>query len=96
MNVLKESDVLRIMREEWNRKISLLTEEKIDIDVKAKVKKKESEKIVISPELKVLHSKSGIRYTVDSISPNEVILRTPEGDLFNVTTAALEDEYEVA
>lgn len=95
MKVLKESDILRIMREEWNKKVFSLQEKKIELDVKAKVKKG-TEKIVISPELKVLHSKSGIRYTVDSIGPKEVILRTPEGKLFNVTTKALEDEYEVA
>ena len=95
MKALKESDVLRIMREEWNKKVSLLKEEKNELDLKAKVKKG-VEKIVISPELKVMHSKSGIRYTIDSVSPKQIILRTPEGESFNIPAETLEDEYEVA
>lgn len=95
MKNLKEADVLRIMREEWKRKISLLSEDKTDIDVKIKFKKG-TEKIVISKDLKVVHAESGIRYTIDSVSPSEIILKTPEGEKFNITPKDLEDDYEVA
>jgi len=93
MKTLTESDVLRIMREEWDKKIAQLSET-IDVVMTAKVGKGKKE-TVISPELKVLHKKSGIRYTVDSVGPKDIILRTPEGETFLIDAKTLEDEYEL-
>jgi hypothetical protein len=93
MKTLTEEDVLRVMREEWAKKVAKLAET-VDIAMTAKVGKGDS-KIVISPELKVLHTKSGIRYTVDSVGPRDVILRTPENDKFLVDKETLEAEYEL-
>jgi hypothetical protein len=93
MKTLTEADVLRIMREEWDNKVNQLAET-IDVALTAKLGKGD-EKIVISPELKVLHKKSGIRYTVDSVGPRDCILRTPEGETFLVDATTLEQEYEL-
>jgi len=93
MKNLTESDIIRIFREEWELKVNRLSEE-IDVALKAKVGGKE-EKHVISPELKILHKKSGIRYTVDSVSPKDCVLRTPEGKTFLVDAETLESEYEL-
>jgi hypothetical protein len=93
MKNLTESDIIRIFREEWELKVNRLSEE-IDVTLKAKVGGKE-EKQVISPELKILHKKSGIRYTVDSVSPKDCVLRTPEGKTFLVDAETLEREYEL-
>ena len=109
MKTLEETDILRIMREEWDRKISsLVTERKqkhgdkkkqpkkskhVDLDIKVKVD--DQVKSVISPELRVMHSPSRIKYTVDAVTPRELILREPEGEKFMVDTNTLEDEYEV-
>lgn len=93
MKILTENDVLRVMREEWDKKVAMLAET-IDVALTAKVGKS-GEQTVISPELKVLHKKSGIRYTVDSVGPKDVILRTPEDEKFLVDAATLENEYEL-
>jgi len=89
---LTEADVLRVMREEWNAKVSHLAEQ-IDMVMVSKVGKKEGE--VLSPELKVKHKESNLRYTIDSVGPRDVILRTPEGEQFLVSKEQLEDEYRL-
>lgn len=87
---LIEQDIIDIMREEWQIKITNLRE---TIDLLFKTK--EGEKILLSPELKLIHTKSGIRYTVTSVGPKDVILRTPEGEEFIVDAEILEKEYEL-
>jgi len=92
MRALKEIDVIRIMREEWDKKVSALSET-IDIKMNSKIDKKTGVQTVVTPELKVRHKKSQIRYTVSSVGPRDVILRTPEGENFLVDAETLEDEY---
>jgi hypothetical protein len=92
MKNLEEEEVLRIMREEWAAKVKALSEE-VDLTFKTKVDGKESE--VISPDLKVRHKKSQILYTVVSVGPQDIILKTPEGEDFLLDKDTLEDEYEL-
>jgi hypothetical protein len=89
---LTEEDIIRVMREEYDLKLKRLREH-VDLTFKAKVDGEE--KSLISPELKILHKTSGIRYTVDSVAPEDVILRTPEGEKFIVDRQELEKEYEI-
>lgn len=93
MRTLQEADIIRIMREEWDKRIAALTE-KVDLTLNAKTKDG-GEQLIISPELKVMHKDSGIRYTVDSVGPRDVILRTPEGEKFLVDKETLEAEYHL-
>lgn len=93
MKTLTETDILRIMREEWNTKVQNLSEA-IDVNLTSKVAK-DGEKIILSPELKILHKKSGIRYTIDSVGPQDCILRNPEGETFIVDADELQNEYEL-
>lgn len=93
MRTLQEADVIRIMREEFDRRLAALTEE---IDVTMTTKVDGQDKPALSPELKVMHKTSGIRYTVDSVGPRDVILRTPEGEKFLVDQGELEQEYELS
>lgn len=95
MRTLTEADVIRVMREEWDKRIAALAET-INVTLNAKTGDDGSEQLVISPELKVMHKDSGIRYTVDSVGPRDVILRTPEGEKFLVDKESLEQEYELA
>ncbi len=88
---LTEADVLRVMREEWNARVAALSEQ-IDMVMTTKVGD-EGNVEVLSPELKVKHKESQIRYTIDSVGPRDVILRTPEGETFLVDKTALESEY---
>jgi len=94
MKNLTEADVIRIMREEWDKKVATLAET-VDIALNSKTGDGSGEKPVLSPELKVMHKKSGIRYTVDSVGPRDLILRTPEDDKFIVDKETLESEYEL-
>ena len=91
--VLDEADVIRTMREEWDKRVSGLNEE-VEIAMKSKVGA-DGEKMIISPELKVRHKKSQLRYTVSSVGPRDVILRTPEEEEFLVDASELEKEYEL-
>jgi hypothetical protein len=93
IKTLCESDVIRIMREEWDKMVLALNE---TVEVKMTSPKViGDDDSIVSPELKVLHKNSGIRYTVDSVSNKDVILRTPEGKKFLVDQTTLETEYEL-
>ena len=89
---LTEADVLRVMREEWNAKVAKLAEQ-IDMVMTSKIGNNPAD--VLSPELKVKHKGSQIRYTINSVGPRDVILRTPEGETFLVSKETLEAEYEL-
>jgi hypothetical protein len=93
MKSLQEADVLRVMREEWGARVKALSEQ-IDMVMTSKIGKK-GEAEVLSPELKVKHKDSQIRYTIESVGPRDVILRTPEGETFLVSKETLENEYEL-
>jgi hypothetical protein len=90
MKNLSEADVIRIMGEEWDKKIKRLSEE-VSIALDGEIKGD-----IVSPELKILHKNSGIRYTVDSVGPRDAILRTPEGEQFIVDKDELQQNYELA
>lgn len=92
MKKLKEEDVIRLMREEWNAKLQALSEN-VDAILKGKVGGKE--KFLISPDLKLRHKKSQFLYTVVSVGPRDTILQAPEGKQFLVDKDTLEDEYEI-
>lgn len=92
MKNLQEEDIIRIMREEWQAKISALSEE-VDLAFKAKIDGENKE--VISQDLKIRHKKSQLLYTVVSVGPKDIILKTPEGEEFLLDKDTLEDEYEL-
>lgn len=92
MKPLTEADIIEIFREEWDHRVRALSEE-IDVVLSAPTVGGDS-KIILAPELKVRHKESGIRYTVDSVSPREVVLRTPENETFLVDAQELE-AYEL-
>jgi hypothetical protein len=94
MKFLTDKDVIRIINEEWNKRLECFIET-LDVTTKVDVDKDGEKEIVISPELKVIHKKSGFRYTVDSVGPRSVILRTPENETFIVDNETLEKEYEL-
>jgi hypothetical protein len=93
MKALQENDVIRAMREEWAARIGALREQ-VDVVMNSKVGK-EGDVPVISPGLKVMHKKSGIRYTVTSVGPRDVILKTPEGEDFLVDGPEFESAYKL-
>jgi hypothetical protein len=92
MKKLKESDVIKLMREEWTAKLSRLSET-VDATFKGKVDGKE--KTLIAPDLKLRHKKSQFLYTVVSVGVDDVILKTPEGEQFLIDKHELEKDYEI-
>jgi hypothetical protein len=92
MKKLKDEDILRIMREEWDVKLSKLSET-VDAVLKGKVDGKD--KTLIDTDLKLRHKKSQFLYTVVSVGPRDVILKTPEGKQFIVDKNELEQNYEI-
>jgi hypothetical protein len=94
MRTLKEEDIIRLMREEWARGVAALTE-KVDMVLNAPVEKGGDELPVLSPQLKVRHKASQLRYTIASVGPRDVILLTPEGEKFIVDGADFEDAYQL-
>lgn len=93
MKTLTEADVIRVMREEWDAGVAALTEQ-IDMVMRSKVDGNDKEP-VLSPELKVKHKKSQIRYTISSVGPRDIILRTPEGEEFLIDQEELEQNYQL-
>ena len=93
MKTLTEADIIRVMREEWDGRVNMLTEA-LDAVMTAKVEDKDMP--VLTPELKVMHKKSRIRYTICSVGPRDCILRTPEGKTFLVDAQTMENDYEIA
>jgi len=89
---LKNDDIVRIIREEWDRKYLQLCE-KMDVHVK---QNGETQKDVVSVGLKVKKSNTKQLYTVRSLSPNEVELETPEKQKFTITREELGKDYEIA
>lgn len=92
MKKLNEADIIKIMREEWDAKVKSLSE---TVDAVFKGKVDGDEKILLSPDLKLRQKDSQILYTVVSVSPREVVLKTPEGKPFLVDKDTLESEYEI-
>ena len=92
MKNLKEEDVIRIMREEWTKKVKALSED-VDLMLKTKVDKKKVNPI--GQDLKIRHKKSQILYTVDEVGPQDAILITPEGEKFMINSQELENDYEL-
>jgi len=93
MKKLEESDIIRMMREEWNAKLARLSEE-VDAVLTGKIDG--SEKMILSPDTKLRHKKSKLLYTLVSVGPRDAILKTPEGDKqFLVDKDTLEKEYAI-
>ena len=94
MKKLEESDIIRIMREEWDAKVAALAEA-VEVALTGDVDGKE--RPLISPGLKVWSKVSprgrGYLYTVHSVSPKQVELKTPEGKIFPVSNEELENSY---
>lgn len=93
-SLLGEQMVIRTLREEYERKLSLLAEEITPV-LHHDVDGDDEPETMISAGLKIAHKKSKIRYTVHSVGPSDVILITPEGTQFIVDTHELEEEYEL-
>lgn len=77
MKTLKSEDIIRVMREEWVAGVTRLAE-KVDLMMNAKVDD-DGKQPIIAPGTKVKHKKSGLLYTVQSVSPRDVILLPPDG-----------------
>ena len=92
MKLLEEKDIIKVMKEEWSAKKARLSED-VDITFSAKVDGKKKQ--VISQDLKIRHKNSQLLYTVVSVGPEDVILKTPEGDNFLLDRETLEKEYEL-
>lgn len=89
MKILKEEDVIRVMREEWAKKVHALSEE-VSLHLKAKVDGDEIEPI--NPGLKIKHSKTGVEFTVVEIGPAFVTLSF-EGKEKTISVDELEEDY---
>lgn len=88
---LTEQEIISLIREEWDRKVTTITE-----GLKLAAQVKGEKQPLIAPELKIVHKASGIRYTVDSVSMRNAVLRNPEGEKFVVDEKELNSEYEIA
>jgi hypothetical protein len=92
MKNLNEADIIQMMREEWNAKLTRLAEE-VDAVFKGKIDGEEKE--ILSPDTKLRHKESKLLYTLISIGPRDAILKTPEGKQFIVDKDTLEKEYAI-
>lgn len=93
----KDSDFIRLMREEWNAKLAALSEE---VDLIFKTKVDGDNKSVVDTGLKIKGKEDQVLYTVSAVSIRGVDLRPPDGpedgsrDFF-VGKDTLEKNYEL-
>jgi len=93
----KDNDFIRLMREEWNAKMSALQEE---VELMFNTKVDNDKKTVISPGLKIRSKDEQILYKVAAVSIRGVDLRPPDApedgskDFF-VDKDTLEKNYEL-
>jgi len=95
MKKLSEKEIIRLMREEWTKKVNgLLSEkaEKTSDNLKMLARVNGKEKLVISPDLKV--EKDNFLYTVVDANEKEVTLKKPSGEEFTITSKEFEEEFE--
>lgn len=91
MNNLTENDIIRVMREEWNKKIQKLTEE-VKLSLTAKVDGKEVE--IASPGFKAKNKDSQKLYTVVSAGPDTVTLVSADKkEQFTINGEQWRNEY---
>lgn len=75
--------------------------EKSDEKKKDKKKSKDTKSSIdivprdVSSGTRIRHKNSGIEYTVVSVSPRDMVLKTPEGRPFTVDANEVEEEYEL-
>lgn len=50
---------------------------------------------IVGKDLRLRHKKSGLIYTVDAVGHSQFVLRTPEGEKFQVSKREMETEYEL-
>lgn len=99
MKHLTEQEVIKILREEYDqrRKKRLLELDMFIQDLAEEDDEtKEGEPVgepVVSPDLKVRHRESKLLYTVDSVNPKFVVLKSPEGRLFQVSEKDFDKDY---
>jgi hypothetical protein len=94
MKKLTESDIIKMMKEEYDHRINKFLSEN-DIDIMSNVPGDGLQKVIASG-LKVKHKKSRLLYTVSSVGRQDTILMTPEGDDFIIDNSTLENDYEIA
>lgn len=85
---LTNEELVTAIRQAWDKKLAALKEDLnsfLNEDIEPQV----------GTETKVKHRESQLLYTVHSIGPDEVVLRTPTGRLFTIDSASFDNEYEV-
>ena len=87
MKKLNERDIIKLMREEWNARVRSVLES-ISVDLS-----KDSE--LVTQGLKVRHKNSKLLYTVVSVSPNDIVLTTPENNEILIDKDEFEKEYVI-
>lgn len=93
MEKLTEKDIIKMMREEYERRVSLLDKalcEFVNLD------NADDKRGIVGVDTKVRHKGSKLLYTVHEVSPRDITLRTPTGDLFTLSDEEFENEYELS
>lgn len=93
MKILTESEIIRLMREEWDARLQQLSEE---VELKTDVKVDGQNQEVIGRDLVVRHIASGLEYIVDTVGDHDVTLCVfPGGEKLIINKDELEKEYEI-
>lgn len=92
MTNLTEQRIIELFQEEWSAKKSRLRKSLLEFLGREDEPDQEG---IISDETKVRHKGSQLLYTVDQVGPDRIVLRTPEGDVFEISGDEFEKEYEL-
>jgi len=90
--LLTEQKIVELFSREYDRKIFEILSE---LDIGPFPGQAHKDAPVITRDLKVRHVKTLLLYTIDSVSPRDITLRTPEGRRFTVSADEFEKEYKL-
>ena len=96
---LTEAQMIKVIAESYKKKLNYLMEaggEEYEIDVKKDIDNDGKPETLVSPGLKVKHKDSGLLYTIATVQPDHVTLKTPDSELFDVSADEFEEEYKLA
>ena len=90
--MLTEAKIVKMILEEYDRRAHRVLSE---VELDPFPGQEYTDEPIISPHLKVRHVNTQLLYTIDSVSPRDITLRSPEGDLFTVDSDEFEKEYKL-
>lgn len=92
---IDEAGVIALLRKETEQKLRRVVEKYGMEGQLEKGSQGKADGTVVSPGLKLRRKKDNMLMTVDTIGTEQILMRTPKGELYQVLTKQLDDQFEL-